>query len=59
MNPHYVDKGINAREQARMFAFIKTHVGGDDYIKTQAEFLAYRRKDDGFENAKLWDPRVA
>jgi hypothetical protein len=41
-----------------MFAFNKTHVGGDDYIEAQAEFLAYRRKDDGFENAELWDPRV-
>jgi len=58
MNPQHVDKAMNANEQTKMFTFIKTHLNADDYIEAQAQFLNYRRKDEGFDNKDLWDERV-
>ena len=49
---------MNANEQTNMFAFIKTHLNADDYIEAQAQFLNYRRKDEGFDNKDLWDERI-
>ena len=37
MNPYHVDKGMHAREQARMFAFIKTHRGPGPVSRLQKE----------------------